>query len=43
VIATNDGIEPLPKVEGVETIVVCTDEGGIGGKMNPMVVDETGV
>jgi hypothetical protein len=38
VIAAIDGIRPLPEVEVVETIVVQTDEGGLGGRNAPLVV-----
>jgi hypothetical protein len=38
VVFTNDGIEPLPEVEGVETTVVRTSKGGLGGKIPSMVL-----
>jgi hypothetical protein len=38
-----DGIKPLPKVEVVETMVVHTNEGGLGGGMPPMVAVVEGV
>jgi hypothetical protein len=40
VVVVNDGIGPLPEVEGVETIVVQTDKGGLGGNIPPVVVAE---
>jgi hypothetical protein len=43
VVVADDGIGPLPKVEGVETTVVWTDEGGLGGNIPPVVVVETRV
>jgi hypothetical protein len=43
VVVTNDGIKPLPEVEGVETTMVRIDEGGLGGKIPPVVVAEEGV
>jgi hypothetical protein len=43
VIAAIDGIRPLPEVEAVETMVVWTDEGGLGGGMPPIVVVIEGV
>jgi hypothetical protein len=43
VIAAIDGIRPLPEVEVVETIVVWTDEGGLGGGMPPVVAVIEGV
>jgi hypothetical protein len=43
VIATIDGIKPLPEVEAVETMVVWTIEGGLGGEMPPIMVVIEGV
>jgi hypothetical protein len=43
VVVVDDGIRPLPEVEGVETTVVQTDEGGLGGNIPPVVVAEMGV
>jgi hypothetical protein len=43
VITTIDGIRPLPEVEVVKTIVVRTDEGGLGGVTPPMVTAIEGV
>jgi hypothetical protein len=42
-VATEYRIIPLPEVEGVETTVVRTGEGGLGGVMPPVVLAETGV
>jgi hypothetical protein len=43
VIATIDGIRPLPKIEVVETIVARTCEGDLRGRMTPIVVAIEGV
>jgi hypothetical protein len=43
VVVTEDDIKPLPKVEVVETMVVYTDEGGLGGGIPPVVVSIEGV
>jgi hypothetical protein len=43
VVVTNDGIKPLPELKGVKIIVVWSSEGGLGGKIPPMVVAEMGV
>jgi hypothetical protein len=42
-VSADDGIKPLPKVEGVDTIVVLIDKGGLGGNIAPVVVAEMGV
>jgi hypothetical protein len=43
VVTAIDGIRPLPEVEVVETMVVWTDEGGLGGRMPLMVAVVEGV
>jgi hypothetical protein len=43
VITEIDRIGLLPKVEAVETIVVWTYEGDLGGKMTPLVAFVEGV
>jgi hypothetical protein len=43
VIATIDGIRPLPEVEAVETMVVQTDDGWLGGGKPPVVTVVEGV
>lgn len=43
VIAAIDGIRPLPEVEAVETIVVRTDDGWLGGGTSPVVIVVEGI
>jgi hypothetical protein len=43
VVIVDDGIRPLPEVEGVETTMVQTDEGGLGGGIPPVVAVVKGV
>jgi hypothetical protein len=43
VVITIDKIRPLLKVDVVDTMVVLTDEGGLGGGMPPVVVVIEGV
>jgi hypothetical protein len=43
VIVSTDIIRPLPKVDVVETIMVRTDEGGLGGGMPSVLVVIEGV
>jgi hypothetical protein len=38
VIAAMDGIRLLPEVEAVETIVVRTGDGWLGGGISPVVI-----
>jgi hypothetical protein len=42
-VIVKDGIRPLPQLEGVDTTVVQTAEGGLGGRIPPMVVSKRGV
>jgi hypothetical protein len=40
VVTVDDGIRPLPKVEGVETTMFWTNEGRLGGNIPPVLVAE---
>jgi hypothetical protein len=43
VIATIDGIRPLPEVEAVKTIVVRNGDGWLGGGKSPVVMAVEGI